>query len=75
MASAFGPGMQPFVGPQNMNRQDIARLTNFDKVLLEWQRQVGAGGQPPSIDEVRAKYEETSAWHPFLPAPQRASLY
>eukprot|EP01043_Picozoa_sp_COSAG02_P028174 COSAG02_NODE_1696_length_11261_cov_132.993639_6_plen_105_part_00 len=60
MASQYGPHMQAQVGPQSMNRQDIARLSSFNKALLEYQRNVNSGLQPPSIAEIRELYEVTS---------------
>lgn len=58
MASQYGPNMQAFVGPQTMNRQDIARLTSFNKVLLQFQRNVNDGLAPPRIDEIRDLYHK-----------------
>ena len=66
MASKHGPSMQAFVGPQNMDRQDIGRLTNFNKILQEYERAVHQGGQPPSISAIREKYDTISAF-PFQP--------
>lgn len=60
MSSQFGPSMQAHVGPQSMNRQDIARLSTFNKALLEYQRKVRSGHEPPSIDEIRNLYDTTS---------------
>lgn len=66
MASQHGPNMQACVGPQSLDRRDVARLTTFDKVLLEWERSVEAGQAPPSIREVREKYNKTSASCPSV---------
>eukprot|EP01043_Picozoa_sp_COSAG02_P009093 COSAG02_NODE_303_length_25213_cov_126.386199_16_plen_1132_part_00 len=60
MASQYGPSMQAFVGPQTMNRQDIARLTSFNQALLQFQRNVNAGLAPPQLDEICELYNKSS---------------
>ena len=57
MASEYGPNMQAFVGPTAMDRQDIARLTKFHKLLLDHERVVEQGGEMPSIADLRDSFD------------------
>lgn len=58
-----GPNMQSFVGPQQMERQDIARLTKFHKLLLDHERVVEQGGEMPTISALRESFDNISKSH------------